>query len=93
VRPRSRQLLTPGQPASAAPRIVTVGPVRDRSAPLPGTILCRDYKGRQIVVTVLEHGFEWDGRVFGSLSAVATAVTGGHWSGALFFGLRRAKSA
>jgi hypothetical protein len=93
VRPRSRQLLTPGQPAAAAPRIVTVGPVRDAKDPLPGTTLVRDYKGRQIVVTVLENGFEWNGRVFRSLSAVAGAVTGAHWSGALFFGLRKTRSA
>lgn len=93
VRPRSRQLLTPGQPAAAAPRIVQVGPVRDRNAPLPGTVLCRDYKGQNVVVRVLEDGFEWNGRVFASLSAVAGAVTGGHWSGALFFGLRKTRSA
>ena len=78
---------------AAAPRIVQVGPVRDRNAPLPGTVLCRDYKGQNVVVRVLEDGFEWNGRVFASLSAVAGAVTGGHWSGALFFGLRKTRSA
>jgi hypothetical protein len=93
VRPRSRQLLTPGQPASAAPRIVTVGPVRDAKAPLPGTVLCRDYKDQNVVVRVLEDGFEWDGRVYGSLSAIAKAVTGAHWTGHLFYGLRKTKSA
>jgi len=93
VRPRSRQLLTPGQPASAAPRIVTVGPVRDAKAPLPGAVLVRDYKGQNVVVRVLEDGFEWNGRMFASLSAVAKAVTGAHWNGHLFFGLRKAKSA
>ncbi len=93
VRPRSRQLLTPGLPLAAAPRIVQVGPVRDRKAPLPGTVLCRDYRGQNVVVRVLEDGFEWNGRVFGSLSAVAKAVTGAHWNGHLFFGLRRTKSA
>lgn len=93
VRPRSRQLLTPGQPASAAPRIVTVGPVRDAKAPLPGTVLCRDYKDQNVVVRVLEDGFEWKGQVFPSLSAVAKAVTGAHWNGHLFFGLRKTRSA
>ena len=93
VRPRSRQLLTPGQPPAAAPRIVQVGPVRDLTGPLPGTVLCRDYKDRNVVVRVMEDGFEWDGRVFASLSAVAKAVTGAHWNGHLFFGLRKAKSA
>lgn len=93
VRPRSRQLLTPGQPLSTAPRIVQVGPVRDAKAPLPGAVLVREYRGRQIVVRVLEDGFEWNGALFTSLSAVAKAVTGAHWNGHLFFGLRKAKSA
>jgi len=93
VRPRSRQLLTPGQPASAAPRIVTVGPVRDAKAPLPGAVLVRDYKGQNVVVRVLKEGFEWNGRMFASLSAVAKDITGAHWNGHLFFGLRKAKSA
>jgi hypothetical protein len=93
VRPRSRQLLTPGQPAAGATRIVPVGPVRDPKAPLPGTVLVRDYKGRNVVVRVLEDGFEWNGAMFTSLSAVAKAVTGAHWNGHLFFGLRKAKSA
>jgi hypothetical protein len=93
VRPRSRQLLTPGQPPAAAPRIVQVGPVRDTKAPLPGTVLCRDYKDQNVVVRVLEDGFEWEGQVFPSLSAVAKAVTGAHWNGHLFFGLRKTRSA
>ena len=42
---------------------------------------------------MLEDGFEWKGQVFPSLSAVAKAVTGAHWNGHLFFGLRKAKSA
>jgi hypothetical protein len=67
VRPRSRQLLTPGQPPAAAPRIVQVGPVRDTKAPLPGTVLCRDYNDQNVVVRVLEDGFEWRGQVFASL--------------------------
>jgi hypothetical protein len=40
-------------------------------------------------VHVLEKGFLYDGRPFRSLTAVAEAVTGAHWSGALFFGLRK----
>lgn len=55
--------------------------------PTPGTIITKDYKGRRIVVLVRADGFEWDGRVYRSLSAVANAVTGAHWSGSHFFGL------
>ena len=54
---------------------------------MPGTVLRRDYKGRTILVTVLEKGFEYEGEAFRSLSAVAKAVTGSHWNGRLFFGL------
>ena len=38
---------------------------------------------------VLGDGFEWDGRRFDTLSEIAFAVTGSHWSGPLFFGLRK----
>ena len=50
--------------------------------------ITREYKGRKIVVKVLESGFEYDGEVYASLSAVAKAVTGSHWSGNRFFGLQ-----
>ena len=57
--------------------------------PPPGTILTRTYKGRTIQATVLAGGFEYEGQVYSSLSAVAQAVTGSHWNGHLFFGLRK----
>jgi len=43
--------------------------------PMPGAVLTRQYKGRNIVVTVLPKGFEYEGEVYRSLSAVAKAVT------------------
>ena len=55
--------------------------------PMPGTVLRRDYKGRTILVTVLDRGFEFEGEFFRSLSAVAQHITGAHWNGRLFFGL------
>jgi hypothetical protein len=66
-----------------------VGPCRDPRLPAPGSTIVRRYKGRDIRVVVLDDGFEWDGRRFDSLSEVAFAVTGSHWSGPLFFGLRK----
>ena len=60
--------------------------VHDR-LPLPGTVLTRKYRGRQVEAKVLPHGFEYEGQVYTSLSAVAKAVTGSHWNGHLFFGL------
>lgn len=53
-----------------------------------GTILQRNYKGRDIRVTVLDNGFECDGRWFKSLSAIAREVTQSQRSGPLFFGLK-----
>ncbi|UCC31255.1 MAG: DUF2924 domain-containing protein [Phycisphaerales bacterium] len=60
---------------------------RDIRLPKPGDVLSRCYKGRAIIVRVLESGFEYEGRRFRSLSAIAKAVTGTHWNGLLFFGL------
>lgn len=65
---------------------------RPAGRPRPGTVLQREWHGRQIRVQVLPDGFEWNGDLFGSLSAVARAVTGARWNGKLFFGLvRRSK--
>lgn len=60
--------------------------------PMPGTILAREYRGRTIEVTVLPKGFEWEGQVYRSLTAVAKSVTGSHWNGYLFFGLKNGKT-
>ena len=62
---------------------------RDDRLPLPGTILVREYKGQTVQVRVLENGFEHDGEVYRSLSAVAKAITGTHTNGYLFFRLRK----
>ncbi len=59
----------------------------DGRLPPPGTVLTRPYKGGTIQVQVLAHGFEYDGKVYRSLSAVAKAVTGSHCNGFLFFRL------
>jgi len=42
-----------------------------------------------LVVRVLPNGFECDGTIYRTLSAVAKAVTGAHWNGYHFFGLER----
>lgn len=62
--------------------------VRPSTALLPGTVLEREYKGRTVRVTVRADGFECDGERYKSLTAVAKAVTGKHWNGFHFFGLR-----
>lgn len=66
------------------------GPLR----PAPGATLTRRYRGRTIVVAVRQDGYEYEGQIFSSLTAVAKAVTGGsHQSGKAFFGLARAGKA
>jgi len=63
------------------------GRKRDRRLPVPGTVISREYRGQLIAVTVKEDGFEYEGRPYGSLSAISKAVTGAHWNGFAFFGL------
>jgi hypothetical protein len=56
---------------------------------IAGTRLCRGWRGVEHVVTMLhDGGFEYQGRPYRSLSAVARAITGTRWNGPLFFGLR-----
>jgi hypothetical protein len=57
--------------------------------PIPGTIISRLYKGRTLLVRTLGQGFEFEGEVYTSLSAVAKAITGQHCSGHYFFRLKR----
>jgi hypothetical protein len=62
---------------------------RDPGRPIAGTQLRREWKGIEHVVTVREHDFEYDGRPYKSLSAVARQIAQSRWNGWLFFGLRR----
>jgi hypothetical protein len=55
----------------------------------PGTVLVRDYQGERHTVTVTLDGFDWQGRTYTSLSAIARAITGTAWSGPRFFALAR----
>ena len=59
----------------------------DRRIPPEGTVLSREYRGRTLSVTVLRRGFEYEGRVYRSLSAIAHEVTTTRWNGLAFFGL------
>lgn len=55
----------------------------------PGTVLVREWQGVNHTVTVLDKGVSYDGKLYRSLTAVADAITGAHWSGPEFFGLNR----
>jgi hypothetical protein len=60
---------------------------RDKRLPIPGTIVTKEYKGIMLQVKILERGFEYNGKVYKSLTAIAKEVTGAHWNGFLFFNL------
>ena len=68
------------------------GPAARRRAaadrPIAGTRLIREWQGVEHCVTVRQEGFEYQGRPYKSLSAVARAITGTRWNGLVFFGLK-----
>jgi hypothetical protein len=76
----------PPKETSPAPRVTIplVSPA-DRRLPKAGTVISRPYKGRQLQVTVLADGFEYEGERYYSLSAVAKTITGQHLNGFAFF--------
>jgi len=56
----------------------------------PGTQMIREWRGQTHTVTATNDGFEWNGRIFKSLSAIARQITGTNWNGYTFFGIKRA---
>ena len=64
--------------------------IRHDARPVVGTRLVREYCGVEHTVTVLADGYEWEGRPYQSLSAIARAITGTRWNGLVFFGLKAA---
>lgn len=59
--------------------------------PQAGTVFRREWHGQLYEVKAVDGGFEWNGRKYRSLTAVAKAITGQHWSGNLFFGIAQRK--
>lgn len=59
----------------------------------PGTRLVREWRGVTHTVLVHADGVEWKGRRYQSLSMVAREITGAHWTGPRFFGLRSPRTA
>ena len=53
-----------------------------------GTRLIREWQGVEYLVTVTVDGFDWQGRPYKSLSAIARTITGTRWNGWIFFGLK-----
>ena len=67
--------------------------IRGDDMPITGTRLVREYQGVDHSVTELHDGFEYQGRPYQSLSAIARAITGTRWNGWLFFGLKNRRAA
>jgi hypothetical protein len=93
ARQRALELANDADVRLLAPRSVPepqthLGRVRfDRRIPAAGAIVSREYRGNTVSVKVLADGFEYDGRLYRSLSAIASEVTGTRWNGLAFFGL------
>jgi hypothetical protein len=63
------------------------------SRPIAGTRLIREWKDVEHCVTVRDEDFEYQGRPYQSLSAIARAITGTRWNGLVFFGLKNQRGA
>jgi hypothetical protein len=72
---------------------ITARRIRHDAKPIIGTRLVREWKSIEHTVTVLADGYEWEGRPYRSLSAIARAITGTRWNGLVFFGIKRQGSA
>jgi hypothetical protein len=59
-----------------------------KNRPIAGTRLIREWRGAEHSVTVRQEDFEYQGRPYKSLSAIARAITGTRWNGLVFFGLK-----
>jgi len=60
---------------------------RDKRLPIPGTVITKEYKGIKLQIKAIESGFEYNNKIYKSLTAIAKEVTGAHWNGYLFFNL------
>jgi hypothetical protein len=85
LKPATHRLLAKVAADASARRPIQVAPAPTLA---PGTVLLRDWHGTQHQVIVREHGIEFQGKQYESLSQVAHRITGTKWSGPLFFGLK-----
>ena len=66
--------------------------IKSDPRPIAGTRLIREWQGVEHTVTVLDDGYEWQGRRYKNLSPIANAITGSRWNGWVFFGLKNQKA-
>ena len=79
----------PPKESSAKTKPVAQESSSDRRLPIPGTLITREYKGELLEVRVRRDGFDYEGEIYKSLSAVAKRITGSHCNGYHFFRLNR----
>jgi hypothetical protein len=87
VKRHLRELADSFEPDSNRSRVKHQMPLRMKS----GTRLIRQWQGETHHVTVSDRGFEYDGRLYSSLSEIARLITGTRWSGPLFFGIKQTR--
>jgi hypothetical protein len=88
--PKNRKTLMSNQPNDRK-RITPAELGPDKRLPPKGSCIQRAYKGKVLQVSVLEDGFELDGKKYKTLSAIAKDITGSHMNGFRFFKLGDAK--
>jgi hypothetical protein len=74
-------------------RNLTLRRIRHDQRPIAGTRLIREHQGVEHIVTVTRDGYDYQGRPYQSLSAIARAITGTRWNGWTFFGIRPRRGA
>jgi Protein of unknown function (DUF2924) len=90
TRRRLREFIPPEQLDGEDAEVARAARRRRRDGiPVIGTLLVREWHGTRYEVTVVWNGFEYEGCLYRSLTAVARAITGTHLNGPQFFGLRR----
>jgi len=85
---RAAELVDEGAIRTSAPRVSKGQPApvaRDPRLPAVGSVLTKEHRGRVHKVLVGAADFEFEGRRYGSLSAIARQITGTAWNGYLFF--------
>lgn len=81
--------------ASLAAEFQSEGRIATQAQPgiKPGARLVREWHGRTHSVIATEEGFQFEGKLYRSLTSIAREITGAGWSGPRFFGLARAVNA
>ena len=88
AKPAVLRVVSPIIPAESIHENLPIRP-RDNRLPVPGSIITKTYRGKTIEVKVLENGFEYEGKVFKSISRMAMTIVKRQISGYVFFGVTK----